>query len=82
MLISINQAVNSYSEILKPIIFWLKSVIKRHLFQSLFILLRVPSVSASTYYRYLKKVVYPVTYFYWLRQQSEIIQSVKVCKGL
>ena len=49
--------------------------------QDFFDLLNVPKVSASTFYRYLKKVVYPVTYCYWLQQQAEIITELKVTKG-
>ena len=49
-------------------------------FQSFFTLLHVPQVSASTFYRYLKRVVYPVTYCYWLQQQAEIITDMKVNK--
>ena len=34
-------------------------------------------VSESTFYRYLKNLVYPVTYDFWLRDQASIINDLK-----
>ena len=34
-------------------------------------------VSESTFYRYLKNLVYPVTYNFWLRDQASIINDLK-----
>ena len=36
------------------------------------------SISASTYYRHLKKLVYPVIWTYWLMEQARNIEEVMV----
>ena len=34
-------------------------------------------VSESTFYRYLKKFVYPIVYDYWLKEQASLINNIK-----
>ena len=34
-------------------------------------------VSDSTYYRYMKKLIYPVVYDYWLKEQASVIKEIK-----
>ena len=46
--------------------------------QAFFDRCNILSISASTYYRHLKKLVYPVIWTYWLMEQARNIEEVMV----
>ena len=52
------------------------------MFQSFFIMAGIQSISSSTYYRYLKKIVYPVTWTFWLMHQAQNISSMIVSTSM
>ena len=49
--------------------------------QSFFSKCGINLVSESTFYRYLKKFVYPVVYDFWLRDQASSINGIKKADG-
>ena len=46
--------------------------------QAMFEACRIVSVSESTFYRYLNKLLYPVIWTYWLMDQARNIADIKV----